>query len=100
MVVRLYGICNKLPVEFKRQADDTWVTQVPKLKSGEYYVSLTAVDEAGNESHWVDVLLIYSILGLTIKFIEPHYECHNLGVNYLARLIERGGRYAGNLYSG
>jgi hypothetical protein len=74
MVVRLYGTVNTQLIEFKRTGEDTWEATIPRLPRGVYFVSLTAEDEAGNQGHYVDLILTYDPVGMTLQWIELSFR--------------------------
>lgn len=88
MIVRLYGTCNGSPVVFTNTGKNLWSVTVPRYASGEYLVQLTAEDEAGNKSHFLDALLAYDLYHLTVSLIERSYKERFLGKRYSARLCK------------
>jgi hypothetical protein len=73
MITRLYGTCNGQAIEFLHRDGDIWEATVPRLTTGEYLVNLIAEDDAGNKGYFVDLLLSYSMVGLTMRWSRPCY---------------------------
>jgi hypothetical protein len=87
MVVRLYGTVNAQLVEFKRTGEDLWEATIPRLPRGVYFVSLTAEDEAGNQGHYVDLILTYDPVGMTLQWIELSFR-ERLAPGYAVELAQ------------
>lgn len=88
MVVRLYGLCDGNPIEFVYQGENLWDAIVPKNLSGQYLVQLTAEDEAGNQSHYIDLVLTYNVYRLTVKWQKPKFYENFRGRRFTERKLK------------
>lgn len=83
MVTRLYGTVNGSDVAFKLGKKGLWEVDVPKLAFGEYYMSLTAEDAAGNQGFFVGLVLTYSVYGLSFRWIDYGYRAEVEGLKWI-----------------
>jgi len=72
-IVKMVGIVDDVEIIFKRDGSD-WVTTVPKDLDGEYVISVTAYDEAGNKAYSTSMLFIVDPSTLRMTFAPLNYS--------------------------
>lgn len=71
MVREVYGQCDGYQIIFRRRDDsDLWDAIVPFDRDGQYVVALYAVDYAGNESFYANVLFTVKRFCISVKILN------------------------------
>jgi hypothetical protein len=73
-IVRVWGSCDKIQVEFKYEGGKQWSCTVPPdLKDGIYVAEFWAQDDQGRIGHWTGFL--YMVNGIChFKFNQERYQ--------------------------
>lgn len=73
-IIRLYGKADSYSIEFTNMGGGIWQTNIPPdLTDGQYAVTLTALNEAGEQSTWTGIL--YMCEGVCcMKFNDSPYQ--------------------------
>lgn len=73
-LLRVWGVCDNLQIEFSHKGGTTWTCKVPPdLKDGVYVAEFWAEDSLGRIGHWCGFL--YMVNGLChFKFEQEKYQ--------------------------
>ena len=58
MIARVFGKINDNEVELIQVDEKTWNISIPRVKEGQYYVDLFALDQAGNQAFVATALFV------------------------------------------
>lgn len=72
-VARVVGTCNGASVVFTKDSDGNWDVAVPADMTGQYVVSVTAYDEAGNSTYRALMLFTVDVETLEVRIIPLHF---------------------------
>lgn len=87
-IVRVWGTCDKIQVEFKYEGGKQWSCTVPPdLKDGIYVAEFWAQDEQGRIGHWTGFLYMSSGV-CHFKFNEEKYQVWFKQPTYKIEFIE------------
>ena len=73
-MIRLVGYVNGVEVTFTFSPPKVFRGVVPASLNGQYYLDLKAVDEAGNQTNYMDLYVLIDFDALTFKILDERYE--------------------------
>lgn len=73
-MIRLLGYVNGVEVTFTFSPPKVFRGVVPASLNGQYYLDLKAVDEAGNQTHYMDLYVLIDFDALTFKILDERYD--------------------------
>lgn len=73
-MIRLLGVVNGVEVSFTFHPPNTFTAEIPANLSGKYYVNLKAVDEAGNETNYMNLHVLIDFDSLSFKILNNTYN--------------------------
>lgn len=81
-IVRVWGVCDNLQIEFNYNGGTTWTCKVPPdLKDGTYIAEFWAMDDLMRIGHWVGFLYMSSGV-CHFKFKDEKYQVWFKPQNY------------------
>jgi len=81
-VARVVGQCNGAEIIFTRDSDGSWDVAVPAMSSGQYVVSVTAYDEAGNSAYQALMLFSVDVTTLQVQLLPLHFATSEVSGNF------------------
>ena len=93
-IVRVWGSCDKIQVEFKYEGGKQWSCTVPPdLKDGIYVAEFWAQDDQGRIGHWTGFL--YMVNGIChFKFNQERYQIWLHPLQYIFDIEKENKRYS------
>jgi hypothetical protein len=79
-MIRLVGYVNGVEVTFTFTPPKLFRGVVPASLNGQYYIDLRAVDEAGNQTNYMELHVLIDFDALSFKILDERY---NFNVNEL-----------------
>lgn len=73
-MIRLVGRVNGVEVTFTLTPPNVFRGIVPASLHGQYYLDLKAVDEAGNQTNYMDLYVLIDFDALSFKILEGKYD--------------------------
>jgi hypothetical protein len=82
MVSKVYGTCGNIDIIFQRVSEEQWKTTVPFAEIGQYIVSVTAEDMAGNLAYAASILVVIEpdTSGIRIRILPTEFVVELLPV--------------------
>lgn len=92
-IVRVWGSCDKIQVEFKYEGGKQWSCTVPPdLKDGIYVAEFWAQDDQGRIGHWTGFL--YMVNGIChFKFNQERYQIWLHPLQYIFEIDKEDRKY-------
>ena len=91
MIMRIEGIVNGNFVIFNRDSDGDWCVTVPVNFDGEYIVSVTAYDQAGNFVYSSLLYFAIDLSKLSVQIMPLNYEVEDVNLmkqnNFPAKVL-------------
>lgn len=82
MVSKVYGTCGNIDIIFQKVGEEQWETTVPFAETGQYIVSITAEDMAGNLAYATSILVVIEpgTGGIRIRILPTEFVVELLPV--------------------
>jgi len=92
--MRLVGYINGMEVSFDFYPPSSYKANIPKHLEGSYIVQLKAIDDAGNEANYTDILVYFDFQKMEFMILNYNYS-HEIIVNtnYSVKSIESNFTY-------
>jgi len=72
--MRLIGFVNGVEIAFDFYPPNTFIANIPTCLNGSYIVQLKAIDGAGNEGYFTDVLVYIDFQKMTFKLLNNNFK--------------------------
>lgn len=73
-MIRLIGVVNGVEVAFTFSPPNTFTATIPAIIKGTYYVHLKAIDDAGNETNYMNLHVMINFDTLSFKILDNTYN--------------------------
>lgn len=73
-MIRLLGVVNGVEVSFDFYPPKTFKATIPANLKGMYYLFLKAVDDAGNETNYINLHVLVDFDSLSFKILDKNYN--------------------------
>jgi hypothetical protein len=73
-MIRLVGYVNGVEVTFTFTPPKLFRGVVPASLNGQYYIDLRAVDEAGNQTNYMELHVLIDFDALSFKILDERYN--------------------------
>lgn len=73
-MIRLIGVVNGAEVAFTFSPPNTFTATIPAILKGKYYVHLKAIDDAGNETNYMNLHVMINFDTMSFKILDNTYN--------------------------